>query len=139
MGKSRSLAIVTVAYVLAVAAAAAWLIWGPSTGRLWLDTFIADVIATLVVFGFSRAYRNSSFYDAYWSVIPPLLVGVAIAGALGLLRVDGLTLQLAKPIFTTPTFSFAAVIGIVTLNVLTAALVAGLALVAAPLPTAWAG
>ena len=75
MGKSRSLAIVTVAYVLAVAAAAAWLIWGPSTGRLWLDTFIADVIATLVVFGFSRAYRNSSFYDAYWSVIPPLLLG----------------------------------------------------------------
>ncbi|ORV85727.1 DUF1295 domain-containing protein [Mycolicibacterium iranicum] len=74
MGKSRSLAIVTVAYVLAVAAAAAWLIWGPSTGRLWLDTFIADVIATLVVFGFSRAYRNSSFYDAYWSVIPPLLL-----------------------------------------------------------------
>lgn len=74
MGKSRSLAIVTVAYVLAVAAAAAWLIWGPSTGRLWLDTFIADVVATVVVFGFSRAYRNSSFYDAYWSVIPPLLL-----------------------------------------------------------------
>jgi steroid 5-alpha reductase family enzyme len=74
VGKSRSLAIVTVAYVLAVAAAAAWLIWGPSTGRLWLDTFIADVVATVVVFGFSRAYRNSSFYDAYWSVIPPLLL-----------------------------------------------------------------
>jgi steroid 5-alpha reductase family enzyme len=25
------------------------------------------------VFIFSRIYRNSSFYDAYWSVIPPLL------------------------------------------------------------------
>ena len=50
--------------------------WGgdPTTGRLWLDTLIADVLATLVVFGFSRAYRNSSFYDAYWSVIPPLLL-----------------------------------------------------------------
>ncbi|MFT3670401.1 MAG: benzoate/H(+) symporter BenE family transporter [Pseudoxanthomonas sp.] len=47
-----------------------------------------------------------------YAVILTLLVGVAIAGALGLLRVDGLTLQLAKPIFTTPTFSFAAVIGI---------------------------
>ena len=47
---------------------------GPDTGRLWLDTFIADVLATLVVFAFSRAYRNSSFYDAYWSVIPPLLL-----------------------------------------------------------------
>ncbi len=73
-GKARSLAIVAVAYLLAVAAAGAWLVWGPDTGRLWLDTLIADIVATLVVFAFSRAYRNSSFYDAYWSVIPPLLL-----------------------------------------------------------------
>jgi steroid 5-alpha reductase family enzyme len=50
------------------------LVWGPTTGRLWLDTFLADVLATLVVFVFSRVYRNSSSYDAYWSVIPPLLM-----------------------------------------------------------------
>lgn len=73
MSKARSLALVTVAYVLAVAAAALWLWVGPHTGRLWLDTLIADLIATVVVFGFSRSFRNSSFYDAYWSVIPPLL------------------------------------------------------------------
>ncbi len=73
MTKSRSLALVTLAYVLAVGVAAGWLAWGPSTGRLWLDTLIADVLATIVVFAFSRIYRNSSFYDAYWSVIPPLL------------------------------------------------------------------
>jgi steroid 5-alpha reductase family enzyme len=73
MSKSRSLALVGVAYVLAVGMAAAWLRWGPTTGRLWLDTLVADVLATVVVFVFSRAYRNSSFYDAYWSVIPPLL------------------------------------------------------------------
>ena len=72
--KTRSLAVVTVAYVLAVAAAGAWLLLGPNTGRLWLDTLIADVVATLAVFAFSRGYRNSSFYDAYWSVIPPLLL-----------------------------------------------------------------
>ncbi|KMO77012.1 hypothetical protein MOBUDSM44075_02052 [Mycolicibacterium obuense] len=74
MSKARSLSIVTLAYVVAVAVAAAWLLWGPATGRLWLDTLIADVLATLVVFAFSRAYGNSSFYDAYWSVIPPLLL-----------------------------------------------------------------
>jgi steroid 5-alpha reductase family enzyme len=73
MSKGRALALVTVAYVVALAAAAGWLLAGPSTGRLWLDTLIADVIGTVVVFVFSRAYRNSSFYDAYWSVIPPLL------------------------------------------------------------------
>ena len=72
--KGRSLAIVTVAYLIAVAVGFAWLLWGPATGRLWLDTLIADILATLVVFAFSRVYRNSSFYDAYWSVIPPLLL-----------------------------------------------------------------
>jgi steroid 5-alpha reductase family enzyme len=73
ISKARSLTLVTVAYIIAIGVAAAWLAWGPPTGRLWLDTFIADILATLVVFAFSRSYRNSSFYDAYWSVIPPLL------------------------------------------------------------------
>jgi steroid 5-alpha reductase family enzyme len=73
MSKTRSLALVGAAYVVALGVAAAWLRWGPATGRLWLDTLVADVLATVVVFAFSRAYRNSSFYDAYWSVIPPLL------------------------------------------------------------------
>jgi steroid 5-alpha reductase family enzyme len=35
--------------------------------------FIADVAATCVIFGFSLAWRNSSFYDAYWSVAPPFI------------------------------------------------------------------
>jgi steroid 5-alpha reductase family enzyme len=42
----------------------------------------ADVAATLVVFGFSFAFGNSSFYDAYWSVAPPL-VGLWFALAPG--------------------------------------------------------
>jgi steroid 5-alpha reductase family enzyme len=74
MGKARSLALVTLAYVVAVAVAAGWLVWGVHTGRLWLDTLIADVLATLVVFVFSRAFGNSSFYDAYWSVVPPVML-----------------------------------------------------------------
>ncbi len=47
-----------------------------------------------------------------YAVILTLLVGIAFAAALGLLHVDGLSLQLAKPIFTTPTFSLAAIVGI---------------------------
>jgi steroid 5-alpha reductase family enzyme len=74
MSKSKSLWLVAAAYVLAIGVGAGWLYFGPSTGRLWLDTLIADVLGTLVIFAFSRAYRNSSFYDAYWSVIPPLLL-----------------------------------------------------------------
>jgi steroid 5-alpha reductase family enzyme len=72
--KVASLTRVALAYVVALAAAAAWLAWGPETRHLWLDTLIADVVATVVIFGFSRAHHNSSFYDAYWSVIPPAMV-----------------------------------------------------------------
>ncbi|MFM8598380.1 MAG: DUF1295 domain-containing protein [Mycobacterium sp.] len=74
MSRGRSLVWVTLAYLVALAAAAAWLGLGPRTGRLWLDTLIADVVATLVVFVFSRAFHNSSFYDAYWSVVPPVIL-----------------------------------------------------------------
>ncbi|WP_030137302.1 DUF1295 domain-containing protein [Mycolicibacterium neoaurum] len=74
IGKTRSLGLVSAAYLAAIAVGALWLWWGPTTGRLWLDTLIADILATLVIFVFSRVYRNSSFYDAFWSVIPPLLL-----------------------------------------------------------------
>lgn len=40
-----------------------------------IQVLIADIVATIVVFAFSLAFRNSSFYDPYWSVIP-----IAIAG-----------------------------------------------------------
>jgi steroid 5-alpha reductase family enzyme len=74
MSKTKSLTLVGIAYVVAIAVGAAWLVWGAHTGRRWLDTLVADVLGTLVIFGFSRAYGNSSFYDAYWSVIPPVLL-----------------------------------------------------------------
>jgi steroid 5-alpha reductase family enzyme len=71
--RAGSLAWIALAYAVAIGAGAAWLVLGPATGRLWLDVLIADVLATVVVFVFSRAFGNSSFYDAFWSVIPPLL------------------------------------------------------------------
>lgn len=74
VGKTASLVRVFLAYVFALGAGALWLYAGPDTAHLWLDGLIADVIATLVVFAASRLHRNSSFYDAYWSVLPPLLV-----------------------------------------------------------------
>lgn len=69
--KTADLATVTVAYVVAL------FVGGSSLylfdyGHL-LNIFIADLIATLVIFAFSRSYGNSSFYDAYWSVIPPVI------------------------------------------------------------------
>ena len=40
--------------------------------ELWA-LFIADVIATVIVWGFGLAFRNVSVYDPYWSVAPPVM------------------------------------------------------------------
>jgi steroid 5-alpha reductase family enzyme len=74
MSKAQSLIRISVAYALAFGAGGIWFFHGPSTGRPWADGLVADLIATLIVFVASRMHRNSSFYDAYWSVLPPLLM-----------------------------------------------------------------
>jgi steroid 5-alpha reductase family enzyme len=38
-----------------------------------LIAFIADIIATLIIYIFSRVFENASFYDPYWSIAPPLI------------------------------------------------------------------
>ncbi len=35
--------------------------------------FVADVVATVVVWGFGLYYNNVSVYDPYWSVAPPVM------------------------------------------------------------------
>ena len=44
-----------------------------------LSLFLADVIATVLVFIFSLIFRNASVYDPYWSVQPPVILGLALA------------------------------------------------------------
>jgi steroid 5-alpha reductase family enzyme len=39
-----------------------------------VNLFIADVIATAVIFIFSMIFSNSSVYDPYWSIVPPVIV-----------------------------------------------------------------
>lgn len=40
---------------------------------MFLRCFVFDVIATIVTFVFSTVLRNSSVYDAYWSLTPMLI------------------------------------------------------------------
>ena len=47
---------------------------------LWRSLLAADLAATLVIFGFSMAFDNSSFYDAYWSVAPMVLAPALALG-----------------------------------------------------------
>ncbi len=36
---------------------------------------VLDVLATLTIFLFSMVFNNSSLYDPYWSLIPPVIIG----------------------------------------------------------------
>ena len=45
--------------------------------------FLADVTATLLVFIFSLIFKNASVYDPYWSVQPPVILGLALVKADG--------------------------------------------------------
>ncbi|MGM0578938.1 MAG: DUF1295 domain-containing protein [Myxococcota bacterium] len=73
LGRGRSLAWMVVCYVIAgsVGVAAAWG-WTRAGGleHPLAVALVADVAATLVVFGFSVALDNASMYDPYWSVAP---------------------------------------------------------------------
>jgi len=42
--------------------------------NILLLTFVANLGMTIVIFGFSLLTKNSSMYDPYWSVIPPIIV-----------------------------------------------------------------
>jgi steroid 5-alpha reductase family enzyme len=71
--KVKSFLVCTFVYVIALVAS---LITNkflpPIMSPLW-KAAIVDVVATIVVFLFSVAYRNSSLYDPYWSVAPPFI------------------------------------------------------------------
>lgn len=72
--KSQSFFWITVAYLCAYIAGGLWLYFFGLNEATLMHAFIADTIATIVIFIFSRIFNNSSFYDAFWSVTPPLLM-----------------------------------------------------------------
>ncbi|MBL4863385.1 MAG: DUF1295 domain-containing protein [Rhodobiaceae bacterium] len=61
-----------IVYGLAIATAWVTVTSQPASSLLW-NALIADIAATVVVFIASVVTRNSSIYDPYWSVAPPLL------------------------------------------------------------------
>ena len=66
-----SFMVLVMAYLLAYAFAAFSVVLLKNTG--WHPLFklaLADVVGTVVIFCFSTGFKNSSFYDAYWSVAP---------------------------------------------------------------------
>jgi steroid 5-alpha reductase family enzyme len=71
--KTKGLLTVLFAYTIAIGLGYLSILYTLHLGDM-LQIFIADIIATFVIYGFSVAYKNSSFYDPYWSVIPPFIL-----------------------------------------------------------------
>jgi steroid 5-alpha reductase family enzyme len=71
-GRSASFGIVIAAYLVALAAAFAVGLEMGSANPVF-TVLVADSLATLVIFAFSMTLSNSSLYDPYWSVAPPVI------------------------------------------------------------------
>ena len=75
---TRSHILLAVSYVLAIIFAYLSL---PlfSEYPVLVQVFLADVVATIVIFTFSLSFGNSSYYDPYWSLIP-IFIGLYFIG-----------------------------------------------------------
>ncbi len=71
--KTRGIAWCMVAYSCAILAAWTVIFFFDELSALE-SALWGDLAGTLVIFAFSFALNNSSIYDAYWSVAPPLVV-----------------------------------------------------------------
>jgi steroid 5-alpha reductase family enzyme len=91
--------LVTLVYVVAVIAFLAVFRITGGESLLW-RTFVADVAATLVVFLGSVLMNNSSVYDPYWSVLPPLMF------IFWIIRLGSLTLVSAGIVLLTVVWAF---------------------------------
>lgn len=78
--RARAFVLVVVSYLVALAAAAAAVELYPGPRTPLALVAVADLAGTVVIFLFSVAFRNSSFYDPYWSVAPVFIAGYLILG-----------------------------------------------------------
>lgn len=80
--------------------------------RICIEICRAAEQQTLLVAAMFLSYLLAKRLSPRYAVFVALLVGVALAGALGLLNFSHFQLELAKPVWTTPSFSLAATISI---------------------------
>ncbi|ODT33186.1 MAG: hypothetical protein ABS55_13740, partial [Lautropia sp. SCN 70-15] len=80
--------------------------------RFGLDVFVAMDTRPGMALTMFMVYLSGRRLMPRYAVIVTLLVGIAFAIGQGLLRTGDLQLELARPVFTTPTLSLAAVFGI---------------------------
>lgn len=80
--------------------------------RFGLDVFVSAGTQPLLVLAMFSVYLLGRRLFPRYAVIATLLVGVAVASDKGLMHMEQVHVQLARPLFTLPTLSWAAVFGI---------------------------
>lgn len=80
--------------------------------KIGSEIFIAAQHRTGLVLGMFFTYLIVKRLSPRYAVLAALTVGVVLAGLLGLLNFSGFALELAAPVWTTPSFSLAATISI---------------------------
>jgi steroid 5-alpha reductase family enzyme len=72
LSRASAFAVVTACYILGGAAAFVTAVLLRHHHPVTV-AFVADLAATVVIFALSMAFANSSLYDPYWSVAPPVI------------------------------------------------------------------
>lgn len=80
--------------------------------RFGLDVFVSAQTQLLLVLAMFATYLLGRRLLPRYAVIATLLVGIAMAAGQGSMRLEQVQLQLARPVFTMPTLSWAAMFGI---------------------------
>ncbi|KQQ54436.1 hypothetical protein ASF84_13900 [Pseudomonas sp. Leaf127] len=80
--------------------------------KIGSEIFIAAQHRTGLVLGMFFTYLIIKRISPRYCVLAALLVGIGLSAALGLLNFSGFALELATPVWTTPSFSLAATISI---------------------------
>ncbi|MCK5758700.1 MAG: DUF1295 domain-containing protein [Clostridiales bacterium] len=71
--KSGSLLLVVLVYTIAFFIATV-IFWSFKSKGVLIATLLADITATLIVWGMGLIFKNASLYDPYWSIVPVLVI-----------------------------------------------------------------
>ncbi|MCW2270334.1 Inner membrane protein YdcO [compost metagenome] len=80
--------------------------------KIGSEIFIAAQHRTTLVLGMFFSYLIIKRLSPRYAVLAALVVGTALSGTMGLLDFNGFSLEVATPVWTTPSFSLAATISI---------------------------
>ncbi len=80
--RDNTIIVLTYLVAIGIGVAVAYAVWDAMPR--WAAILTADLVATAFVFVVSRRFDNTSVYDAYWSIAPPVIAaGLVLSSGLG--------------------------------------------------------